>query len=94
MFHSKQAINPTAVALLLLAAGLLAAGCGVDQSPTAPTHEGLTAPEPEAVSVPGGRTFLTFSPDAAQRAAKIAAADKGDTRTSRIGPAGGGITIE
>jgi hypothetical protein len=68
MFASKNSLHRLPQIFSLLAVVGLAAGCGVDHSPVAQTEVTVT-------QAPDGRSFLTFSPRAAQRAAKLASGD-------------------
>ena len=93
MSDSKQVLNPITALLMLLGVAVLAAGCGVDESPTAATEESLAVPEPAPVSASGGGAVLTFSPEGAAAAAKVAAAGDGVTRSGTIGNEGGEVRV-
>lgn len=86
-FHRLLAGSVLPLFLLLLAgSGIL--GCGADRSPVASDQQ-ATVPEP------GGKTFLAFSPQAAQRAAKTAVTpEDGLTVTKQIGPKGGWLEVK
>ena len=74
--------------LLLLMAGSGILGCGADRSPVASEQQ---TPALE----PGGRVFLAFSSQAAQRAAKTAVVPaEGLTVTRKIGPRGGTLRVK
>lgn len=72
------------LALMMMASLGWLAGCG-----TSPTATG-EAPPAEA---PRERILLSFSPQAAQRAAKVASSELQGTQTRTIGPTGGKLRI-
>ena len=84
MSRSKR-IPATAVALLGL---FLASGCGVD-------HERVVQEEATVTQSAGGTAYLTFSPQAAQRAAKLATIPaEGVTASRSFDDDGGTLVVE
>lgn len=69
---------------VLALAGLgLVAGCSMDRAPTAQ----------DETQAPKSRILVAFSPEAAQRAAKVAGSALQGTVTKTIGPAGGELGV-